>query len=82
MITKDATDVIGHAVEHVVKITSNASADSPIARRRWQADIEAGLTASGLGHTLLRSHAYMWTRTPAIPASGAWSPTASRCGRR
>ncbi len=46
-------------VEHVVKITSNASADSPIARRRWQADIEAGLTASGLEHTLLRSNAYM-----------------------
>ncbi len=32
---------------HVIKVTSNASADSPIARRRWQAQIEAGLTAPG-----------------------------------
>ena len=44
---------------HVVKATSKASADSPIARRRWQAEIEAGLAASGLRHTLLRSNAYM-----------------------
>jgi uncharacterized protein YbjT (DUF2867 family) len=35
-------------VEHVVKITNKASADSPIARRRGQAQIEAGLAASGL----------------------------------
>jgi len=34
---------------HVVKVTSKASADSPIARRRGQAAIEAALTASGLG---------------------------------
>jgi uncharacterized protein YbjT (DUF2867 family) len=44
---------------HVVKATSKASADSPIARRRWQAEIEAGLAASGIPHTLLRSNAYM-----------------------
>jgi len=37
-------------VAHVVKITSKASADSPIARRRWQTEIEAGLIASGLGY--------------------------------
>jgi nucleoside-diphosphate-sugar epimerase len=35
-------------VGHVVKATSKASADSPIARRRWQAEIEAGLAASGI----------------------------------
>src|ERR1022692_531283 len=46
-------------VGHVVKVTSNASADSPIARRRWQTEIEAGLIASGLGYTLLRNNAYM-----------------------
>jgi uncharacterized protein YbjT (DUF2867 family) len=46
-------------VQHVVKVTSKASADSPIARRRWQAEIESGLAASGLPHTLLRSNAYM-----------------------
>ena len=44
---------------HVVKATSKASADSPIARRRWQVEIEAGLAASGIPHTLLRSNAYM-----------------------
>jgi uncharacterized protein YbjT (DUF2867 family) len=43
----------------VVKATSKASADSPIARRRWQAEIEAGLAASEIPHTLLRSNAYM-----------------------
>jgi uncharacterized protein YbjT (DUF2867 family) len=46
-------------VEHVVKITSKASADSPIARRRNQAQIENTLIASGLGYTLLRNNAYM-----------------------
>jgi len=38
-------------VQHVVKITSKASADSPIARRRGQFEIEKGLIASGLGYT-------------------------------
>ena len=46
-------------VGFVVKATSKASADSPIARRRGQAEIEAGLAASGLPHTSLRSNAYM-----------------------
>jgi hypothetical protein len=36
-------------VQHVVKIMSKASADSPIARRRGQFEIEQGLIASGLG---------------------------------
>jgi hypothetical protein len=35
-------------VDHVVKITSKAPADSPIARRRGQTEIEEGLIASGL----------------------------------
>jgi len=46
-------------VQHVVKITSKASADSPIARRRGQFEIESGLIASGLGYTLLKNNAYM-----------------------
>jgi len=46
-------------VAHVVKITSKASADSSIARRRDQTTIENGLIASGLGYTLLRNNAYM-----------------------
>ena len=48
----------GAGVRHVVKITSKASADSPIARRRGQAEIEAGLIASGLDYTLLRNNVY------------------------
>jgi uncharacterized protein YbjT (DUF2867 family) len=46
-------------VGHIVKASSKASADSPIARRRWQTEIEAGLAASGVPHTLLRSNGYM-----------------------
>lgn len=46
-------------VGHVVKVTSKASADSPIARRRAQTEIENGLIASGLGYTLLRNNAYL-----------------------
>ena len=53
---------------HVVKATSKASADSPIARRRWQAEIEAGLAASGIPHTLLRSNAYMQNVLALAPA--------------
>ena len=46
-------------VEHVVKITTKASADSPITRRRNQGEIENALIASGLDYTLLRNNAYM-----------------------
>jgi uncharacterized protein YbjT (DUF2867 family) len=55
-------------VNHVVKITSKASADSPIARRRGQNEIEAGLAASGLNHTLLRNNAYMQNFLMLAPA--------------
>ena len=66
-------------VRHVVKVTSKASADSPIARRRGQAEIEAGLTASGLGYTLLRSNAYMQNflaLAPAIARTGSFGSSA------
>jgi uncharacterized protein YbjT (DUF2867 family) len=53
------TSAVGAGVNHVVKITSKASADSAIARRRDQTEIENGLIASGLGYTLLRNNAYM-----------------------
>ena len=53
---------------HVVKVTSKASADSPIARRRGQAAIEAALTASGLGWTLLRNNGYMQNFLMMAPA--------------
>lgn len=44
---------------HIVKITSKASADSPVDRRRGQARIEAHLKTTGLSFTLLRANAYM-----------------------
>jgi uncharacterized protein YbjT (DUF2867 family) len=46
-------------VSHVIKVTSKASADSPVDRRRGQAQIEAHLEATGLARTLLRPNAYM-----------------------
>jgi hypothetical protein len=65
----------GAGVGHVVKITSKASADSPIARRRDQTEIENGLIASGLGYTLLRNNAYMQNflmLAPAIAETGSF----------
>jgi uncharacterized protein YbjT (DUF2867 family) len=62
-------------VEHVVKVTSKASADSPIARRRDQAEIENGLIASGLRYTLLRNNAYMqnfFMLAPSIAATDSF----------
>ena len=64
---------------HVVKITSKASADSPIARRRDQVAIENGLIASGLGYTLLRNNAYMQNflmLAPAIARTGSFGSSA------
>ena len=54
--------VIDAAVEagvgHIIKVSSKASSDSPVARRRGQALIEAHLLAADIGHTLLRPNAY------------------------
>ena len=68
-------------VGHIVKATSKASADSPIARRRGQAEIEAGLAASGLSHTLLRSNAYMQNVLALAPAIAATSGFGSAAGK-
>ena len=68
-------------VGHVVKASSKASADSPIARRRGQAEIEAGLIASGLPHTLLRSNAYMQNVLALAPAIAATSGFGSAAGK-
>ena len=68
-------------VGHVVKATSKASADSPIARRRGQAEIKAGLAASGLPHTLLRSNAYMQNVLALAPAIAATSGFGSAAGK-
>jgi uncharacterized protein YbjT (DUF2867 family) len=67
-------------VGHVIKVTSNAAADSPIARRRWQTEIEAGLAASGLAHTLLRSNAYMQNALMLAPAIAKTSSFGSGAG--
>jgi uncharacterized protein YbjT (DUF2867 family) len=66
---------------HVIKATSKASADSPIARRRWQAQIETGLAASGIPHTLLRSNAYMQNVLALAPAIAKTSSFGSAAGQ-
>jgi uncharacterized protein YbjT (DUF2867 family) len=66
---------------HVVKATSKASADSPVARRRWQTQIEEGLAASGIPHTLLRSNAYMQNVLALAPAIAATSGFGSAAGK-
>ena len=68
-------------VGHVVKATSKASADSPIARRRWQTGIEAGLAASGVPDTLLRSNAYMQNVLALAPAIAKTSSFGSSAGK-
>jgi uncharacterized protein YbjT (DUF2867 family) len=50
---------VRQGVRDIVKITSKASADSPVDRRRGQAQIETHLEATGLSYTLLRANAYM-----------------------
>jgi uncharacterized protein YbjT (DUF2867 family) len=59
----DGSGVAG--ARHVAKITSKASSDSPIARRRGQAQIETRLIASGLAYTLLRNNALLANRSRA-----------------
>ena len=66
---------------HVVKATSKASAGSPIARRRWQTEIEAGLAATGIPHTLLRSNAYMQNVLMLAPAIATTSTFGSAAGQ-
>ncbi|PYI64148.1 NAD(P)-dependent oxidoreductase [Arthrobacter livingstonensis] len=63
-------------VAHVTKVTSDATPDSPISRRRDHYRIEQALTDSGLTHTLLRANAYMQnllTLAPAIATTSAFS---------
>lgn len=67
-------------VEHVVKITSKASADSPIARQRGQVEIEDALIASGLGYTLLRNNFYMQNFLMLAPAIAKTSAFGSSAG--
>ena len=66
--------------QHVVKITSKASPHSPIARQRGQAEIEAGLIASGLDYTLLRNNFYMQNFLMLAPAIAKTSSFGSSAG--
>ncbi|WP_331744248.1 NmrA family NAD(P)-binding protein (plasmid) [Streptomyces sp. NBC_01136] len=64
---------VREGVRHIIKITSKASDDSPVERRRGQARIEAYLETSGLSYTLLRANAYMQNLlalAPVIKQSG------------
>jgi uncharacterized protein YbjT (DUF2867 family) len=67
-------------VGHIVKATSKASPDSPIARRRGQSEIEVGLAATGIPHTLLRSNAYMQNILALAPVIAATSSFGSAAG--
>jgi uncharacterized protein YbjT (DUF2867 family) len=63
-------------VTHIVKVSSKASPDSPVARRRGQSEIEAGLLASQVPHTLLRPNAYMQNLLavgPVVAATGGFA---------
>jgi len=63
-------------VKHVVKITTKASAHSPIALRRDHAQIERALIASGVSYTLLRNNTYMQNfllMAPAIAKTDSFS---------
>jgi uncharacterized protein YbjT (DUF2867 family) len=68
-------------VGHVVKAGNKASADSPIARRRGQAEPEAGLAAPGLAHTLLRSSATCRNLLALAPAIARTSGFGSSAGK-
>jgi len=77
-------NVVARAVRagagHIVKVTGKASADSSIARRRGQAEIENGLIVSGLGYTLLRNNAYMQNFLMAAPSIAKTSSFGSAAG--
>nr|WP_296776757.1 NmrA family NAD(P)-binding protein [Rhodococcus sp. (in: high G+C Gram-positive bacteria)] len=66
-------------VRHIVYVTSKASLDAPIERRRWHAQVENVLRGSGIAYTLLRSNAYMQNTLglgPVIAATGAFASSA------
>jgi len=65
----------------LVTTAGKVSADSPIARRRGQTQIEAGLAAAGIPHTLLRSNAYMQNALALAPAITATSSFGSATGK-
>jgi uncharacterized protein YbjT (DUF2867 family) len=70
---------VSAGVRHVVKLTSKATPDSPIARQRWHAQVEERLATSGLAHTLMRCNAFMqntFMLAPAIKQTGGFASSA------
>jgi uncharacterized protein YbjT (DUF2867 family) len=68
-------------VRHIVKITNHkATEDSPVARRRDHARIEARLRASGLRHTLLAPNLLMQNLFAVAPAVRETDGFAMSCG--
>ncbi|MFM9921243.1 NmrA family NAD(P)-binding protein [Lacisediminihabitans sp. H27-G8] len=65
---------------HVTKVTADASADSPIARRRDHFRIEQALTSSGLPYTLVRANAYMQNFLALAPVIARTSTFSSPTG--
>ncbi|WP_116203389.1 NmrA family NAD(P)-binding protein [Amycolatopsis circi] len=69
-----------HGVRHVVRITNHKSyVDSPVARRRAHARIDAHLKASGMEYTLLAPNFFMQNLlalAPEIAATGGFSGSA------
>lgn len=66
-------------VDHVTKVTSDASGDSPIARRRAHHRVEQALAETDVPHTLLRANAYLQNvlaLAPTVAAAGTFSSAA------
>jgi uncharacterized protein YbjT (DUF2867 family) len=66
---------------NVIASAARAGVDHVVARRRGQAEIAAGLVASGLPHTLLRSNAYMQNMLMLAPAIAKTSSFGSSAGK-
>lgn len=71
---------VAHGVGHVVRVTNHkAYADSPVARRREHARIDAHLKASGMGYTLLAPNFFLQnllTLASAVARTGGFSLSA------
>ncbi|PKV93826.1 uncharacterized protein YbjT (DUF2867 family) [Amycolatopsis echigonensis] len=68
---------LAHGVRHVVRVTNHqAFADSPVARRREHARIDAHLKASGMAYTLLAPNFFMQNLlalAPEVAETGGFS---------
>ncbi|MET9263155.1 NmrA family NAD(P)-binding protein [Amycolatopsis sp. NPDC004079] len=71
---------VAHGVRHVVRVTNHKAVDdSPVARRREHARIDAHLKASGMAYTLLAPNFFMQNLlalAPEIAGTGGFSSSA------